>query len=217
MGASLSGGGNAAKPVAGRGSGVSGRPPSAPGNAWNYGGNWLRAQPIARIHTVETSSSPAPRRKPPRAARPLAQSFTHRLHTLQKLTDRVSQAAYEAETGLALGEARCLTAVGAFAPLSVKDLARLANVDKGQASRAAQSLVDKGLVLKNPDPQDARGVVLSFTPEGEALCQRLMAVVEQRNQHIVACLTAGEQAQLDSLLTRLVEHARQTLHPPPER
>ena len=145
-----------------------------------------------------------PRRKPPRAARPLAQSFTHRLHTLQKLTDRVSQAAYEAETGLALGEARCLTAVGAFAPLSVKDLARLANVDKG-------------LVLKNPDPQDARGVVLSFTPEGEALCQRLMAVVEQRNQHIVACLTAGEQAQLDSLLTRLVEHARQTLHPSAER
>ena len=72
-------------------------------------------------------------------------------------------------------------------------------------------------VLKNPDPQDARGVVLSFTPEGEALCQRLMAVVEQRNQHIVACLTAGEQAQFDSLLTRLVEHARQTLHPPPER
>ena len=67
------------------------------------------------------------------------------------------------------------------------------------------------------DPQDARGVVLSFTPEGEALCQRLMAVVEQRNQHIVACLTAGEQAQFDSLLTRLVEHARQTLHPPPER
>lgn len=155
--------------------------------------------------------TPSPR--PPkvalaRRARPLGDSFTHRLHTLQKLTDRVTQAAYEAEIGLPLGEARCLSAVGAFAPLSVKDLARLANVDKGQASRAAQTLVDKGLVLKNPDEQDARGVVLSFTPEGEQLWHRLMAVVEARNQAIVACLTAAEQAQFDRLLNRLVAHAR---------
>lgn len=148
--------------------------------------------------------------------RPLGESFTHRLHTLQKLTDRVSQATYEAEIGLPLGEARCLSAVGAFAPLSVKDLAHLANVDKGQASRAAQSLVDRGLVLKNPDPLDARGVVLSFTPEGEALWHRLMAAVERRNQQIVACLSPAEQAQFDRLLTRLVAHARVVSEAPPD-
>ena len=151
------------------------------------------------------------------ALRPLGESFTHRLHTLQKLTDRVSQATYEAEIGLPLGEARCLSAVGAFAPLSVKDLARLANVDKGQASRAAQSLVDQGLVLKNPDPTDARGVVLSFTPLGERLWHRLMAAVEARNQQIVACLTPAEQAQFDKLLTRLVDHARAMNEDPPAR
>ena len=153
-------------------------------------------------------SSRSPKGAAPKRPRPLGESFTHRLHTLQKLTDRVTQAAYEAEIGLPLGEARCLSAVGAFAPLSVKDLARLANVDKGQASRAAQTLVDKGLVLKAPDPQDARGVVLSFTPEGERLWHRLMAVVELRNQEIVACLTAAAQAQFDRLLSRLVAHAR---------
>ena len=154
--------------------------------------------PAARLPACEASARP----------RALAESFTHRLHTLQKLTDRVTQAAYEEEIGLPLGEARCLSAVGAFSPLSVKDVAHLANVDKGQASRAVQALVDKGLVLKNPDPQDARGVVLSFTPEGERLWHRLMAVVEARNQQIVACLTTNEQAQLDRLLNRLVTHAR---------
>ena len=207
-GALPSGGGNAAKPVAGRGAVVSGRPSSAPANAWNYGGNWLRAQPIARIHTVETFSSPAPRRKPPSAARPLAQSFTHRLHTLGKLTDRVTQAAYLDETALPLGEGRCLAAIGAFAPLSVKDLAHRANVDKGQASRAAQSLVDKGLVVKTPSAADARGVELAFTPAGEQLWRRLMRVIERRNAEIVACLSPAEQAQLDGLLGRLVAHAR---------
>ena len=63
-------------------------------------------------------------------------------------------------------------------------------------------------MLKNPDPRDARGVGLSFTPQGEALWHRLMAAVETRNQQIVACLTPAEQAQFDRLLTRLVDHAR---------
>ena len=139
---------------------------------------------------------------------PLGESFTHRLHTLGKLTDKVTQDAYLAATGLPLGEGRCLTAVGAFAPLSVKDLAQRANVDKAQASRAAQALVDKGLVEKTASTTDARGVVLRFTPEGQRLWRRLMAVVETRNQQIVACLSPAERAQFDSILTRLVAHAR---------
>ncbi|WP_243457617.1 MarR family winged helix-turn-helix transcriptional regulator [Ottowia testudinis] len=152
-----------------------------------------------------------PQAAAPRSRRnvtPLAESFTHRLHTLQKLTDKVTQDAYLAATGLPLGEGRCLTAVGAFAPLSVKDLARRANVDKAQASRAAQALVDKGLIEKTASTTDARGVVLRFTPEGQRLWRRLMAVVEARNQQIVACLSDAERARFDRILTRLVAHAR---------
>lgn len=140
--------------------------------------------------------------------RSLADTVTHRLHTLAKLTDRVTQAAYLSEAGMALGEGRCLAAVGAFEPLSVKDLARMANVDKGQASRAAQALVDKGLVVKTTCAADARGVELRFTPAGAALWRRLMAVIERRNQEIVACLAPAEQTQFDGLLSRLVAHAR---------
>ena len=35
-----------------------------------------------------------------------------------------------------------------------------------------------------------------------------MAVIRQRNDAIVGCLTADERAQFDQLLTRLVAHAR---------
>jgi hypothetical protein len=62
----------------------------------------------------------APDEKAPVA---LGRTVTHRLHTLYKLTDRVSQAAYLTDAGLPLSEGRCLSAVGAFAPLSVNDLA----------------------------------------------------------------------------------------------
>ena len=156
------------------------------------------------------ADSPSSRRAAGRRKAPaLGDSFTHRLHTLGKLTDRVTQAAYLDETALQLGEGRCLAAIGAFAPLSVKDLAHRANVDKGQASRAAQALVLRGLVRKQPDPDDARGVVLSFTPEGEALYHRLMKVIHRRNAEIVACLSPAEQAQFDRMLSKLVAHARQ--------
>jgi len=138
----------------------------------------------------------------------LDRTVTHRLHTLYKLTDRVSQAAYLADAGLPLSEGRCLSAVGAFAPLSVNDLAQQANLNKGQASRAAQALVDQGLVRKQASTTDGRGVVLMLTAKGERTWRRVMDVIGRRNAEIVDCLDTSERRQLDRLLDRLVEHAR---------
>ena len=142
-------------------------------------------------------------------------TVTYRLHTLAKLTDRVSQALYAAEARLPLGEARCLTSIGSFRPLSVNDLAARANLTKGQASRAAQSLVDQGLVRKQASADDGRGVVLTLTAQGERRWRQTMALVAQRNDEIVACLSVAERAQFDRLLDRLLVQAREMLgaHP----
>jgi DNA-binding MarR family transcriptional regulator len=98
--------------------------------------------------------------------------------------------------------------VGTFRPLSVNDLALRANLNKGQASRAAQTLVDQGLVLKAPSTTDGRGVILTLTAKGQKIWNRLMAVVEQRNAEIVSCLTPQEVQQFSKLLDRLLEQAR---------
>ena len=142
----------------------------------------------------------------------LERSFTHRLHTLHKLTDRVTLQAYQDDAGMALGEGRCLSAVASFGPLSVKDLAGWANLDKGQASRAAQALAEQGLVRKDAHARDGRGVVLALTPKGERTWHALREVIARRNDEILGCLSAAEQRQLDSMLDRLVEHARACLH-----
>ena len=138
----------------------------------------------------------------------LERSITHRLHTLSKLTDRVTQQAYLADAGVALSEGRCLSAVASFGPLSVNDLAGYANLNKGQASRAAQTLVDQGLVHKGAAPTDGRGVVLSLTPAGARVWDRLQAVIARRNDEITAGLAADEKRLLDTLLDRLVADAR---------
>ena len=139
---------------------------------------------------------------------PLDRTLTYRLHQLHKLTDSDSHSAYPESTGLSMSDGRCLTTIGTFEPLSVKELAEKANLNKGQASRAAQALADQGLVLKADHPGDGRGVVLTLTPPGRQVFQRAMAMIAQRNEQIFGCLTAKEQASLSALFDRLIAHAR---------
>ena len=133
--------------------------------------------------------------------------LTYRLHKLNKITDRHSSEAYAA-MGLGVGEARCLAAIGEFAPLSVNDLAARANLNKAQASRAAQMLVERELVLKSASESDARGVVLTPTRSGRALWKRVMRLIAQRNADIFGCLSAAEQRQLETFFDRLIAHSR---------
>jgi len=139
---------------------------------------------------------------------PLDRTLTYRLHQLHKLTDADSQSAYPAQTGLSMSDGRCLSTVGAFEPLSVKELAEKANLNKGQASRAAQALVDQGLVLKADHPGDGRGVVLTLTASGRVVFESAMAMIARRNQEIFGCLSAKEQGALSAMLDSLIAHAR---------
>jgi DNA-binding MarR family transcriptional regulator len=138
----------------------------------------------------------------------LDRTLTYRLHLLHKLSDIESQRAYASDAGLSMSDARCLTAVGSFAPLSVNDLAQKANLNKGQASRAAQSLVDQGLVRKEASATDGRGVVLTLTAKGNTVWRRAMKVVEQRNHEIFGALSEAEREQLGEFFDRLIDQAR---------
>jgi DNA-binding MarR family transcriptional regulator len=90
--------------------------------------------------------------------------------------------------------------------MSVMDLAEKGNLNKGQASRAAQVLVDKGLIAKKDNPLDARGVTLSLTAKGRKVWEPTMQLIEARNQQILSCLSAQEQATLSQWLDRLLAH-----------
>jgi len=143
-----------------------------------------------------------------RAEEGLDRTLSYRLHLLHKLTDMDSQHAYLQQAGMTLSDGRCLATIGAFEPLSVKDLANKANLNKGQASRAAQTLVEQGLVSKQASPTDSRGVVLTLTPQGREAFERTMAVVNRRNEEIFGSLTAFERLMLSTLFDRLIEHSR---------
>lgn len=142
----------------------------------------------------------------------LHRTLTYRLHLVHKLTDQESQRRYQDETHLSMSEGRCLATVGSFEPLSVNDVARASNLNKGQASRAAQALVTRKLVEKTADPNDGRGVVLRLTPEGRRRWEQIMALIHKRNEEIFSCITPDERRVLSDLLDRLAAHAVQGSH-----
>jgi DNA-binding MarR family transcriptional regulator len=143
----------------------------------------------------------------------LERFFTYRLNTLAKLNDMATHSLYLAEVGLGLSEARTLSSIGSFSQLTVNQLAFEANLDKGQASRAAQSLVDKGLVQKVASPLDGRSVFLALTPKGKTLWRKVMVLVEQRNQALTSCLSETEYQQLLGMFERMLTQAKATQRP----
>ncbi|AHV94644.1 MarR family winged helix-turn-helix transcriptional regulator [Bordetella holmesii] len=134
--------------------------------------------------------------------------LTYRLHVINKISDRDSAQAYADHYQLPIGEGRCLAAIGRFAPLSVNDLARAANLNKGQASRCAQALSDAGLVRKSVSSSDGRGVVLSPTAKGQRRYRQLIELIAARNEEIFGCLTAREQSEFSRMLDKIISHLR---------
>jgi DNA-binding MarR family transcriptional regulator len=136
--------------------------------------------------------------------------FTYRLNTLSRINDIASQELYLSEGGLSLPESRCLAAVGSFPELTVNQLSFEANLDKGQASRAAQSLCDRGLLTKTHSTEDRRSVRLALTPEGRVLWKKVMALIDQRNRDLLDCLGAEQQRELLQMFDVMLAHAQGT-------
>ncbi|WP_028224817.1 MarR family winged helix-turn-helix transcriptional regulator [Paraburkholderia ferrariae] len=138
----------------------------------------------------------------------LEQFLTYRLHVLNKLSERGSTERYQAKLGVTLPEARLIAAVGAFGPFSVMELARHANLDKSQASRAAEALMRRGLMQRDASEDDGRLVLVSLTPEGRALYRKVMPVARKWNTDFFSCLDDKERETLRRALDKVIEAAQ---------
>lgn len=137
----------------------------------------------------------------------LEQFLTYRMHVLNKLSDRGISERYQTKLEITLPEARVIAVVGSFGPFSVMDLAKHANLDKSQASRAAEALIKRGLIGRAPSSEDGRAVVISLTPEGRALYRKVMPIARKWNASLFACLDDAEREVFGRALDKVIAHA----------
>lgn len=150
-------------------------------------------------------------KRPPTGPKVITELLSSRLHTLAGLSAASASLRVERKFGLTLLEWRSIAMLGAFAPLSLKELARRAGLDKSYTSRTVAALIERGLIVSERSDADARGVVLSLTGEGEALYRRVFPDAVARNERLLSSLTGERRKQLMEMLDSLTISARRVL------
>ena len=88
-------------------------------------------------------------------------------------------------------------------PCSQNRLGRLTAMDAATIKGVVDRLTRRGITQTQPDPQDARLLVVSLTRAGEELAERTIAAARRITQETLAPLPPDEQAVLLALLQKL--------------
>jgi DNA-binding MarR family transcriptional regulator len=109
-----------------------------------------------------------------------------------------------AETsGISIAEWRVLTTVGRYGTLSPSLVGERTAMDKVKVSRAAASLVARGLIRQSQDPADGRGRLLRLTRKGANVYNGAVPLARELEDEIANGLSRTEWAALQKALVRL--------------
>jgi DNA-binding MarR family transcriptional regulator len=116
-----------------------------------------------------------------------------------------------AQSGLAMPEWRLLAAVGRYSVLSPTTAGERTSMDKVKVSRAAASLVARGMLRQTQDPEDGRGRLLRLTRKGVTAYAMVGPTARDIEAELAPGLTKAEWNALHRALGKLSEHAQSIL------
>ncbi len=131
----------------------------------------------------------------------------YRLAVTASTVSRLMARRLAEQARLAISEWRVLAVVGRAGVLSPSAVGALASMDKVKVSRAAASLVARGLVKQTQDPNDGRGRLLRLTRRGAGVHRNLVALAREMEAQLAQGLSRTEWTALHGMLNRLEEHA----------
>ncbi|MFE6055328.1 MarR family winged helix-turn-helix transcriptional regulator [Kitasatospora sp. NPDC056446] len=88
--------------------------------------------------------------------------------------------------------------------LNARALLKSAMVTSGAITNRVDRLSAKGLVERNPCPDDRRAVLIRLTPAGKELIDGALAGHVRNEERILAVLDEDERVRLDGLLRKLL-------------
>jgi DNA-binding MarR family transcriptional regulator len=91
------------------------------------------------------------------------------------------------------------------APMSVSELAGVVIAKQPTMSKLLARMEKQGLIGRESDPADGRGVVVSITPAGKRLVQPLVRLAKQHEASVLEPLGADEANTLIAILAKLIE------------
>lgn len=93
-----------------------------------------------------------------------------------------------------------LMALSSSGAQRASDLADLFSIDKGAVSRQVQTLLELGLIERNPDAEDRRAMILAISNEGQ---RRLASMSADRRREIGDRLADWDEQELAEFVRSL--------------
>ncbi len=155
---------------------------------------------------MTTSSPDAPQPRAQRAPRP---RLVLRLSLAEKAVRRWVDAR-AGEAGVGMAGAGALFTLEQQGSASISQVAGAIHASPAAATGLIQRLEKAGLILRSPDPKDARASLLTLTDDGKTAAQRAHRIVDELNAGITHGFTPDEL----QLVARWLEHCATVLDRP---
>ena len=132
----------------------------------------------------------------------------YRLSVAANRVSRLFARRYSEAYGLTIPEWRVLAIVGRFDTLSPSAVGDWTAMDKVKVSRAAASLVARGLLRQAQDPHDGRGRLLRLTRRGVTVYEGMVPLACELEGQLAEGLSRSEWSVLLKALDKLSTHAK---------
>src|SRR6202050_406940 len=133
----------------------------------------------------------------------LEEYLPYRLSVAANAVSRLIARADESRFGLKLPEWRLIAVLADEGPLTQQSLCGRTVMDKVTVMRAAQGLVRRGLVRREPKQADGRSHRLLLTPSGVRIYRDIVPLALEHETRLLRGLKARDIARLDRLLRQL--------------
>lgn len=127
----------------------------------------------------------------------------YRLSVAANEVSRLVARAYEDRFGITIPQWRILANLAEHGPLTPLQVGKRTVMDKVTVSRAAQGLVQRGLLVRLENGKDGRSHILAMAPEGEALYAHVAPLAVEFERALLDQWSAEDVERLHEQLKRL--------------
>ncbi|HWW21359.1 MAG TPA: MarR family winged helix-turn-helix transcriptional regulator [Steroidobacteraceae bacterium] len=131
----------------------------------------------------------------------------YRLSVATNAVSRLIARAYESRFALKIPQWRLIAVLADEGPLTQQALCVRTIMDKVTVMRAAQGLLERGLIRRLPNAQDRRSHRLIMTAAGQRLYDQIVPMALEYQARLLHGMDRADILQLEQLLRRLEQSA----------
>jgi DNA-binding MarR family transcriptional regulator len=102
-----------------------------------------------------------------------------------------------------------LTELARAGPLPLSELGTRVILEKSWVSRAVDAMVGRGLVTKEPNPADARSLIVTLTQDGLRTAEELNRTLDVHAESLLGSLDEQDRQAVEDALTLLMRLLRE--------